>query len=64
MDKEELSRFAKEIASRRRTNVEHICLSCGTNFRGYQKAKYCSNRCKQRAFVKTRKAKELGPKDT
>lgn len=58
MDKDELSRFAKEIASKRRTDVEHECLYCGKVFRGMAKARYCSPSHRQLDWLRRKEASE------
>lgn len=37
-----------ELAALRRRNVPHTCPVCGMGFTGMAKARFCSNRCKQR----------------
>jgi hypothetical protein len=58
MEKDELSRFAKEIASRRRTDVEHECLYCGKVFVGMAKARYCSPSHRQADYLRRKEVKD------
>ena len=57
MDDEEIKRFAREIASRRRTDVEHECLYCGKKFVGMAKSRYCSPAHRQADYLKRKQAK-------
>jgi predicted nucleic acid-binding Zn ribbon protein len=36
------------LAALRRRDVPHTCPVCGVEFKGFAKAKFCSNTCKQR----------------
>jgi hypothetical protein len=52
--KEELSRFGRFLASRRRT-VEGECEVCGKATKGTTKRRYCSNTCAARVYRERRR---------
>jgi hypothetical protein len=62
LTQEELSRFGKYMASRRRT-VEGECEICGKPTKGTTKRRYCSNTCAARAYRERRRQNQASQAD-
>lgn len=52
-------RAAMDVLRRFRSDVEHVCASCGVRFKGDIQRRYCSNACRQRAWDRRQREKQL-----